>query len=353
MIIGLLNNLLNSSFFLTCFTIMLTSGINFFLQKNHLLLDKIDYSGHKKFISNTPVPLSLGLVFIIVFFFFLTNVNSNLKFFLLSLFFLGILSDLFFLKKPSNKFIIQILIVTFFAQQNLFLISSLKNNILFEILFNHYFFKLFFTILCVCILINGTNFCDGINTLSIGNYLLITIFLIFVSLKYNLDVSAFYLDKIILILIIIFFFNFLGKAFLGDSGSFMLGGYFAYVVITFFENNSFISPIYVVLLVWYPCFEVLFSIIRKKILKKGISIPDNCHLHHLIFKQIKKILKLKDNNSYYNSSLSALSIHVYNFFIYFIGSQYVYNSTVLGCLLLINLLIYVFVYNVLFKQNVR
>ena len=291
MTIDVWNNLLSSNLFLVSFTILLTYGINFILQKNYLLLDKIDCSSHKKFITNTPVPLSLGLFFIITFLFFFTDINNNLNFYLLSLFFLGFFSDLFFLKKPIIKLIIQILVTIFFVQQNLFLISSLKNNILFETLFNYYFFKLFFTIFCVCILINGTNFCDGINTLSIGNYFLITMFLISTSLKYNLDISSFYLDRIILILIIILIFNFLGKAFLGDSGSYMLGGYFAYVVITFFEKNFFISPVYVLLLVWYPCFEVLFSIIRKKIVKKNISSPDNYHLHHLIFQQMKTIFK--------------------------------------------------------------
>ena len=48
-----------------------------------------------------------------------------------------------------------------------------------------------------------------------------------------------------------------------------------------------VSPFYVVLLLWYPCFENLFSIIRKFSLKKSPINADNNHLHQLIFIYLK------------------------------------------------------------------
>ena len=39
---------------------------------------------------------------------------------------------------------------------------------------------------------------------------------------------------------------------------------------------------------WYPCFENLFSIIRKFNFKKSPISPDNKHLHQLLFIFLKK-----------------------------------------------------------------
>ena len=49
------------------------------------------------------------------------------------------------------------------------------------------------------------------------------------------------------------------------------------------NNNYFISPYFIALLLWYPAFENLFSIIRKRIVKKDPLKPDNLHFHQLLF----------------------------------------------------------------------
>ena len=41
--------------------------------------------------------------------------------------------------------------------------------------------------------------------------------------------------------------------------------------------------LFIVIILWYPAFETLFSIIRKIIYKSQPSSPDNYHLHHLIY----------------------------------------------------------------------
>ena len=165
-----------------------------------------------------------------------------------------------------------------------------------------------------------------------------------------MEIKFLNLDKTILILAILFYYNFFGKAYLGDSGSYMLGGYFAYVAVSFFENNSYISPFFIIVLLWYPCFEVLFSIIRKKIRKKNIANPDNYHLHHFILRKINFFFKTSEKNSFLKGSFSALLIHIYNFVFYYVASINIYNSTVLVFLLFINISIYLFIYNFLSKK---
>ena len=54
-----------------------------------------------------------------------------------------------------------------------------------------------------------------------------------------------------------------------------------------FSQNFALSPYFIILLLWYPCFELLFSMIRRIRKKLKTYKPDNFHLHQFIYKLIK------------------------------------------------------------------
>ena len=55
-----------------------------------------------------------------------------------------------------------------------------------------------------------------------------------------------------------------------------------FVIISSHINND-ISPYFFISLIWYPCFENLFSILRKLNREFSPLKPDSKHLHQLIF----------------------------------------------------------------------
>ena len=65
------------------------------------------------------------------------------------------------------------------------------------------------------------------------------------------------------LLFVLYLFNFFNQLYLGDSGSHILGLIFSFIVISFYKLDQLVSPYYIILLLWYPCFENLFSILRK------------------------------------------------------------------------------------------
>ena len=75
---------------------------------------------------------------------------------------------------------------------------------------------------------------------------------------------------------------------MGDSGSYALGLMCGYFLIKIYELNQEISPYFIILLLWYPCFENLFSIIRKFSFRKSPINADNNHLHQLVYFYLKK-----------------------------------------------------------------
>ena len=152
---------------------------SFFLKKNFLIDKKQLF--HKSFASKDLVPISGGFLIIGNLLFFNSNYLANI--FFLSIFLLGILSDLLIIENPLKKLFVQFFIVlTFLLLLNITILST-------KIFFIDYYienklFALLFTAFCLLILINGSNFLDGINTLVCGYYILIVSVILYLG-KYN------------------------------------------------------------------------------------------------------------------------------------------------------------------------
>ena len=264
--------------------------INFFLLKNKILLNDPNHLSHKKMINKkSDITLSGGLVFILFFLIF-PNTDYNLKFFILLIFLIGLISDLKILDVPSLRFILQFFVVTIFVY-----ILDLSINFTdlkyLDFFLGYKFLSMLFTILCFLVLINGSNFIDGLNSLVIVYYLLVLISFLSLIKIYNLDYNLSIIFNIILILFILLIFNLLNKSFLGDSGAYSISIIIGYIAIDFFKTNENFSVLFIIILLWYPAFETLFSVIRKFNSNYNPIYPDNKHLHHSLFNLINSKLK--------------------------------------------------------------
>ena len=99
------------------------------------------------------------------------------------------------------------------------------------------------------------------------------------------------------------------------------------------------------MLLWYPSFETLFSIIRKNIMKKSPMRPDSNHLHQQIF---YFIFKKRNMNKYHSNLLTANLLNLYNFVIFIISVNFFSNSQIQVLLILLNISLYTFIYFKLF-----
>ena len=330
-------------FFYLVFLLVLILFLNkFLLEKNILLNDTGDI--HQKLASRSKVPLTGGIFIFLGFFYFL---ESNIYSFILSAFtilILGIFSDLKLIKSASTRFILQILLVICFTIFNDIQITDTRIDFL-DIILRSNLTNYLFLSFCILIVINGSNFIDGMNTLTVGYYLLISIVIYYLSLNQSIILKEFSLVHLLFLLSIIFIFNFINKIYLGDSGSYLLGFSFAIFLIDIYNLNSTISPFFIILLLWYPCFENLFSIIRKNILNKSPMHPDKYHFHQLIFSFLIKRFKLKIFTA---NVFTAQLINFYNLLIFIIGSQYIYHTKTQVFLILFNVFLYLIIY---FKLN--
>ena len=323
--------------------LFLTLLVNFSLKKKNFAFDNKSYSSHKKLTSNkAQVPLSGGLIFIFLVFF--SNLSINYFFFIFLIFLLGFLSDLNILTSARVKILVQLAIVLLYIIFSSNYINSIRINFYDEI-YNFLSFKIIFTLFCLLILINGSNFIDGINTLSLGYFLIVIVNLIFLSNKINIQI-----DNIQLVfsgLLVLYLFNLFEKLYLGDGGIYSLSFFIGIYLIIISNNNSIISPYYFALLLWYPAFENLFSILRRFFYRKSYFNPDNSHLHQILFLFLKRKFRYKLTVV---NSFTGIIICIYNSFIFYFSANY-YSSTKNSIIfIIINCFVYCVVYFFLRKK---
>lgn len=149
-----------------------------------------------------------------------------------------------------------------------------------------------FSILITCIAISGVanayNIIDGYNGLAGVVAIIVLLGIAYVAKQVNdsqvVIISLAMVGAIAGFLV----WNFpRGLIFLGDGGAYFIGFMIAELSVLLVARNQRVSPWFPLLLSFYPIFETIFSIYRKKI-KRGISpgMPDGLHLHMLIYKRV-------------------------------------------------------------------
>lgn len=321
--------------------------INFFLKKNKILLDKIDIQNHKSFSSNNSPPLTGGLFLIFYFLFFTDDANLYFQIFLILIFLNGLISDTDVLDSPNIRFFLQFIFVLYFVYLLDLRIIGIGIEII-DYYFSNKYTNYLFTIFCILILINGFNFIDGLNTLAFGYFLIVLFNLIFIEYKYSYEFNLLNDYKSIIFLFLLYLLILNGKLFLGDSGSYILGLFLGVKIIFINKLYPEISAWYFALLLWYPAFEILFSILRKFLNKKSPLKPDSEHLHQGIFLKIKSIFSNK-----YANPITANLINIYNLFTLFLGSLFIFDSKKIVAIILFNLIFYILIFNRCKKLNVK
>ena len=322
--------------------------VSLILKKKGLFLN---YSGdnHQSFSNVGNIPLSGGIFLIFPIIYLYSN-NLILVTFLSTIFLLGFFSDRKILVSPKKRFLFQVFSILLFV-----IIADLKiltSRIeLFDIMLSNQVFAYLFSTFCLLILINGSNFIDGLNGLLISYSLIVIYTLGNLELISDQIISNQNFYLILWLMLLVLFLNIFNILMIGDGGAYLLGFLLGFVIITSHENNPNISPYFYNTIIWYPCFENLFSILRK--LKKKFSPlnPDNKHLHQLVFFFVKEKINL---STILSNNLSSAMLIFFNFLIIYISSLNPSSTMYQVKLILCSIIFYVsgyFMLNKFYKLN--
>ena len=200
-------------------------------------------------------------------------------------------------------------------------------------------FQIPFLILALGLLINATNYIDGIDGL------LLTFFLCCLSYYIFLIEDTKTVNLIQILLIPVFFNLILNllpskskfKFFSGNIGSLFIGFFVSFLTIELY-NGFNIHPAYLIWPLWYPVYDFLFVSLNRAINKKSVFSADNSHLHH-------KILTYFSNNHV----KTILLFFVLNVLIIYLGYLISNNSKILSLLFFI--LGFIFYFGIRFKTK--
>ena len=327
--------------------ILVISVFLIFVCNKNLILIHNAGEPHQNFVKSRLTPLIGG---IIIFIFILLDIQnlSFLYFFPFLILITGVLSDSRKIISAYLRLFVQFILVVLFIDFYEMAVDKTRIYILDNFLEN-YFLSVLFTTFCVLIIINGTNFIDGSNLLAIGYFLILeAVFIILNFRGLNVELILFS-NTLIIVLLIIFFLNALNKLYLGDGGSYLLGFIYSFKCISLYLLNPNISPFFIILILWYPAFEILFSILRKLNFNKSPIKPGSNHLHQLIyFALIKKI-----SNNTLRNNLVGIIINLFNLIIIFFSLIYIYNTQFQIILFIFSISVYVFIYIRLLRIKLR
>ncbi|MFL2851951.1 MAG: hypothetical protein ACJZ76_02995 [Candidatus Pelagibacter sp.] len=318
--------------------------INLILKKKKLLSNTTGQL-HQIYNQEYQVPLSGGLFIIGYFYYYNQHFDLILILYLSFFFLLGLFTDLNLIKSPLYRFLLQILLLILFINHLEMAIYDVRiewmNNLL-----ENYYFNIFFSLFCFLVLINGSNFIDGNNGISLGYFLIIFLLLFYLIEKNSIFFENDFIFSFIFILTFLLILNLFNQLYLGDSGVYLLSLFSGYILINLFIQNQSISPYFIVNIFWYPAFEILFSLIRKIKSKYSPLMPDTTHLHQLLFFYFLKKINL--SKSILNS-VTGICINMYNGTILYFASMNIYNTKIQIIFLFFSLIIYLIFYFMLTK----
>ena len=319
--------------------------VNTFIKYNNFL-PSLSGEKHQLFVEQKSIPLSGGVIIIITFIFI---EKFNVDFFYFFLFLIGFFSDLKIIKSPRNRFFLQSFLIFLFVIVNNFHIPNIRIFFI-DSLLEYKFFSYFFVIFCFFFLINGTNFIDGLNGLVLGYFITLLIIIYNLQLFATLNITQFEILYLMELLFCLLLFNFFNKLYIGDGGSYLLGFGFGTLLIVIYESNPALSPFFIVLLLWYPCFENLFSIIRKYRFSTSPLNSDNKHFHQLLFYFIKKKFNL---SALFANNLSSILINIFNIITLSIGATDIFSTQLQILIIFFNIIVYIMTYLMLFDYRFK
>ena len=331
-------------YFYSLYTVIIIM-INIYFRKKKILSN---YTGdHHQLFSNTKnIPL-LGGIFLIIPMILINYENYIYSLLIIFIFLIGIFSDTKILVSPKKRFLFQLSLILFSV---IFLKLEILSSriIFFDNFLEEKIFNIFFTSFCMLVLLNGSNFIDGLNGLLITYMTMVIIILLKLNLISEILIYEGQIKYLIFFLLILNTLNFCNLLMLGDTGAYLLSFFVGFLIISCHKANPYISPYFFITIIWYPCYENLFSIIRK--LRSNFSPlnPDNKHLHQLLYLAIKK--NFFKNNLLANN-VSSLIINIANLAIIYAGSIKPYSSVYQITLIIISLIIYTTVFTLLKKNK--
>lgn len=142
-----------------------------------------------------------------------------------------------------------------------------------------------------------------------------------------------------------------GRIFMGDGGAYLLGFWIAEVAVLTIARNPSINAWQILAICAYPVIEVLYSIYRKKVVRKmSPGVPDRLHFHMLVYRRfICKLVPADSAQPWLRNAMVAGVMAVWIIPLTLLSVHY--GDTITGAVLIV--LVEIFLYLAIYARLVR
>jgi UDP-N-acetylmuramyl pentapeptide phosphotransferase/UDP-N-acetylglucosamine-1-phosphate transferase len=158
-----------------------------------------------------------------------------------------------------------------------------------DYLFQYPVFAFGFTLFAVGGFAHATNVIDGMNGLT--GFVAVAILSAIALIAWDLGDTRLLGAALIVMAAALGFlvWNFpRGVLFAGDGGAYFLGFAIAELAVLLVHRNSEVSPWFALLALWYPVWETVYSMYRRKARGRSPADADGLHLHTLVYRRVMK-----------------------------------------------------------------
>jgi UDP-N-acetylmuramyl pentapeptide phosphotransferase/UDP-N-acetylglucosamine-1-phosphate transferase len=227
---------------------------------------------------------------------------------------LGFIDDLVELNVLKKLFILIILSIIYIHNTDIILDLKLDN---FRLLHLGKFYGFVFTLFCFLLLLNATNYIDGIDGLLLTISITLCIFfLILLPNNYLFFLITLIVIFFVLLLLNLRIFRILPRLLLGDCGSLGIGFIFCFILIFFTQNEIFLHESVAIWSVAFIVYEFLSINIVRIISNKNIFKKDLNFIFNLLNKKyglVKTLITCNLINIFF--VLIGLFIYVTEFYL--------------------------------------
>lgn len=96
-----------------------------------------------------------------------------------------------------------------------------------------------------------------------------------------------------------------GRIFLGDAGAYGIGHILAWLGIVLVARNPSVAGMSVLLLLFWPVCDTLFSILRRRMTQKATDQPDRLHFHHLAVRALP-LLRKRNRRGQFDNPIATI-----------------------------------------------
>jgi UDP-GlcNAc:undecaprenyl-phosphate/decaprenyl-phosphate GlcNAc-1-phosphate transferase len=103
-----------------------------------------------------------------------------------------------------------------------------------------------------------------------------------------------------------------GRLFLGDGGAYAIGHMLAWIGIILVNREPNISPLALLLILFWPVADTVFSMVRRIILGKSIAAPDRLHFHHIVGRMLMQLAKGRVHADWVNPATTLVLLPLFS-----------------------------------------